>query len=237
MEISIPSSKPEELAGTLFVMGTPIGNLEDVSLRVLRLVQDVSVLLCEDTRVTSRLLSRYAIPAGGRLRAFHQHVDDAQITRCVEELQAGGSAALVTDAGTPCLSDPGWTLVNAVREAGLRVEVVPGPSALTAALSVAGVDAPRFVFLGFPPVKKGRQSFFKEAAALPLPFVLYESPYRIRKTLEVLVDVLPERRVVLARELSKVFEEVRRGTAAELLLGIPDAPKGEFVVIVEAHQE
>ncbi|MCA9375869.1 MAG: 16S rRNA (cytidine(1402)-2'-O)-methyltransferase [Candidatus Doudnabacteria bacterium] len=236
--LSLPVSDPSSLQGRLFVAATPIGNLEDVTLRLLRLLRDVDVVLCEDTRVTRKVFDRYVLPVENatgdyRLQQFHQHSLDQEVDRIVRSIQEGRSCVLVTDAGTPCISDPGWRLVDAVREANLPVEVVAGPSAVTAALSVAGLNCTTYTFLGFPPVKKGRQTFFSALAERKEVVVLYESPHRIRKTVEALAEQVGDRLVVLARELTKLHEEVLRGTPVELLEQLPEKARGEFVVIVD----
>lgn len=214
------------MRGTLSVVATPIGNLEDVTLRALRLLKEADAVAAEDTRVTRKLLAHYGIhtPLVGHARAL--------------PLLAGGKhVALVSDAGTPGVSDPGLELVARARSAGARVEAVPGPSALPAAVSVAGLRAPTFTFYGFLPVKKGREKLFREIAESERASVFYESPHRILKTLESLNRVLPDRRVGLYRELTKVYEEAILDTPAEVLGALMEDPhkqRGEFVVIVEA---
>ncbi|MDO8564391.1 MAG: 16S rRNA (cytidine(1402)-2'-O)-methyltransferase, partial [bacterium] len=171
---------------TLYIVGTPIGNLEDITLRALRVLKEVDVILCEDTRMTARLLARYEISKP--LKSYHEHSKVSRIDEIVALLEQGKDLALVTDAGTPGISDPGSLLVSKIREAlpEVKIETIPGPSALTAALSVAGVPASDFLFLGFLPHKKGRETLFKEIAASERAVVFYESPHRILKTLESL---------------------------------------------------
>ncbi|MBI2476406.1 MAG: 16S rRNA (cytidine(1402)-2'-O)-methyltransferase [Candidatus Taylorbacteria bacterium] len=227
--------------GTLFVVGTPIGNLEDVTLRALRVLKEVDVILCEDTRVTKRLLEKYQIQ-GKQLATYNDKKSGLRIEKIVELLQEGKNLALVTDAGTPGISDPGSLLVSKIREALPDVTIVPipGANAAVAALSAAGVPASDFLFLGFLPHKKGRETLFKEIAASKRTVVFYESPHRILKTLESLkthLEVSPpsERKVVIARELTKIHEEVVSGMPAELLEFFkinPEKARGEFVVIV-----
>jgi len=206
---------------------------------LLRLLRDTDMVLCEDTRVTRKLLDRYDIDSsdgngGSRLQSVHQHTDVGKIDGVVKKIAGGASALMVTDAGTPCISDPGWQLVHAALEAGVSVEAIPGPSAVTAALSIAGINCATFAFLGFPPVKKGRMTFFDALVSEERVVVLYESPHRIRKTLEAIGERMPERGVILGRELTKMYEETLRGTASELLETLSEKSKGEFVVILEA---
>ncbi len=221
---------------TLYVVGTPIGNLEDVTLRALRLLKEVDVILCEDTRVTKRLLERYEI-ADKKLLAYNEQESGVKIEKVVALLQEGKNLALVSDAGTPGISDPGSFLVQKVKEAlpGLKIESVPGPSALTAALSIAGVPVHDFVFLGFFPHKKGRETLFKEVAASERTMIFYESPHRVLKALASLEKFAPTKKVTIARELTKIHEEVKSGSAMELLEFFEknaEKVRGEFVVIV-----
>ena len=225
----------------LYVVGTPIGNLEDVTLRALRVLKEVDVILCEDTRVTKRLLDRYEI-AGKKLTSYNEQKSGINPEKVIRLLEEGKNFALVSDAGMPGISDPGSLLVQKVREAlpEVKIESVPGPSALTAALSIAGVPVHDFVFLGFLPHKKGRETLFKEIAVSERVTVFYESPHRILKTLESLQRFAPEKRSTICRELTKIHEQVISGTAAELLTYFetnPDKVRGEFVVLVtQLHQ-
>ncbi|MDE1966320.1 MAG: 16S rRNA (cytidine(1402)-2'-O)-methyltransferase [Patescibacteria group bacterium] len=222
--------------GTLSVVATPIGNLGDITLRALETLKQADVIACEDTRVTSKLLARYGIEKP--LLIYHARSGRLNTTRILSLLAEGKHVALVTDAGTPGISDPGSELISLIRANGgiARVEAIPGPSALAAALSIAGVSAAAFVFLGFLPHKKGRQTLFKEIAGEPRAVVFYESPHRIEKALESLRAALPEtREVVVCRELTKIHESVVKGTAQETAAHFaahPDEVRGEFVVIV-----
>lgn len=220
----------------LYVVATPIGNLEDLTLRARRILGEVDVIFAEDTRVSRKLLAHYDIHIP--LESLNARTEEQKIEDVLVALQDGNSIAYVTDAGTPTISDPGARLVRAVRAKGFNVFAVPGPSALTAALSVAGVPASRFLFLGFLPHKKGRETLFEEIAVSKYTTVFFESPHRILKTLTSLAAHLAEgRRVVLAKELTKIHEEVLSGAPSELLQRLteePDLQKGEFVVIVEA---
>jgi 16S rRNA (cytidine1402-2'-O)-methyltransferase len=223
--------------GVLYVVGTPIGNLEDITYRAVRIFSEVDCVLCEDTRVTGVLLKRYGIAA--TLRRYDAHASEQVHARIIEDLLAGRTMALVSDAGTPGVSDPGVELVARVREAGARVEVVPGPSAVTTAISLAGIPGNQFTFLGFVPQKKGRETFFKSLATHTQPAVFLESTHRIMKALASLGELQPAARVYLARELTKLHEELLVGSAAKLLARLEAEPvkqKGEFVVLVDTRQ-
>lgn len=214
------------MVGTLSVVATPIGNLEDITLRALRVLKEADVVACEDTRQTRKLLSHYDI-----------HTPTVTLPRITVLLAQGKHVAFVSDAGTPGVSDPGLEIAARAREAGAGIEVVPGPSALAAAVSVVGLRAPTFTFYGFLPVKKGREKLFTEIAASSRASIFYESPHRIMKCLESLGRAMPARRVGLCRELTKVHEEVLVATPAELsaqLAATPEKQRGEFVVVVEA---
>lgn len=219
----------------LYVVATPIGNLRDISLRALRILKEVDLVLCEDTRTTKRLLEHYKILKP--TISYHQHSKLSKVNYILDELKQGKNLALVSDAGTPGISDPGNRLIEGVREKlGKQVEIIPipGPSAITTALSISGLPVDKFIFLGFPPSKKKREKFFKEAANFKYPVVFYESPHRILKTLEQLNGVLTkDRKIVVCRELTKKFEIVYRGNIEEIINQLKaDKVKGEFVVIV-----
>lgn len=220
-------------SGTLSVVATPIGNLGDITLRALETLKSVSLILAEDTRVTKRLLAKYAITTP--TLSCHEHTEKKKLEGIVARLVAGESMAVVTDAGTPGLSDPGNFLVSLALEAGVSVVPIPGVSALGALVSVAGIDMREFVFLGFPPHKKGRETFFRRIAESKLPVMYYESPHRVVKNLELLEQFAPAKQIVLGRELTKMFEEVLRGSTQSVLATLAtDAKKlkGEFVIIV-----
>ncbi|MES2203258.1 MAG: 16S rRNA (cytidine(1402)-2'-O)-methyltransferase [Patescibacteria group bacterium] len=211
--------------GKLSVVATPIGNLEDITLRALRILKEAEVIACEDTRMTKKLLSHFDI-----------HTPVVGHGRVAGLLAEGKHVALVSDAGTPGVSDPGLEIVSDARAEGAQIEVIPGPSALAAAVSIAGLRAPTFAFYGFLPVKKGREKLFKEIAASDRASVFYESPHRIVKALDMLIKVMPERRIGLYRELTKIYEEAIIGTPAEVLEAlVEEKRRGEFVVIVEAE--
>lgn len=219
------------------VVATPIGNLEDITLRALRILKEADVVACEDTRTTKKLLSHYDIHTP--LTSFHAHSGKKGFAKILSLLGEGKHVALVCDAGTPGISDPGLELVSIVREQlpEVKIEAIPGPSALAAALSIAGLRAASFTFYGFLPLKKGRETLFKEIAASERASVLYESPHRIVKALESLKKFLPAgRRIGVYRELTKMHEEALVGSPDELLQTLrvdSNHQRGEFVVIME----
>ena len=217
--------------GTLFVVATPIGNLEDITLRALRILKEVDLIACEDTRITKHLLERYQIDKP--TISYHQHSKVGKIDFLIEKLKAGKNIAIVSDAGTPGISDPGGLLVQATANERIKIETIPGPSAVTAALSISGLPTDRFLFLGFLPHKKGRETLIKEIIDSKYPVVFYESVHRIIKALEQLNAANLEREVVVCRELTKKFETVYRGKVADVLKQLQaDEVKGEFVVVV-----
>ena len=219
------------MAGILYVVATPIGNLEDVTLRALRILREVSLIAAEDTRRTARLLQHYSIST--RTTSLHEHNEREKGPKLIDRLKAGESIALVSDAGTPLISDPGQMLVAAARQAGLRVESIPGPSAVMAALSSSGLPVPEFVFLGFPPTRsKDRKMWLDGVAAEKRLVVFFEAPHRIRKTLADLGKVIGlDRSIGIARELTKTHEElVVRPISGHLLHFLE--PKGEFTVLL-----
>lgn len=225
-------------SGTLYIVATPIGNLGDITLRALEVLRKVDLVLCEDTRVTSKLLHHYEIKVP--TRSFHQHSSDSKMEMVASLLEEGKNIALVTDAGTPGLSDPGGRLVEAVRESlsqAARIESVPGPSALAAALSISGWNLDRFLFLGFLPHKKGRQTKIKEIVASEYPVILYESKHRILKLLQELEKAGGEKmKVALARELTKKHESFYQGSPLVVRRELEKTPadtKGEFVVMIK----
>jgi 16S rRNA (cytidine1402-2'-O)-methyltransferase len=228
---------PPLTPGTLYLVATPIGNLEDITLRALRTLKECDVVAAEDTRRTGQLLKHFDISKP--LLSYFQFNEAKRSEEIIERLRRGEKIALVTDAGSPGISDPGERVVRAARVAGLRVESVPGPCALVAALTAGGLPTDEFHFIGFLPHKSGQRR--KQLEALQVfsgTLVLYESPYRIEKLLTELADVFPKRQVVLARELTKKFEEFLRGTAAELLeVAKKRSLKGEFVVMVGGPDE
>lgn len=217
---------------TLFVVATPIGNLEDVSARALRVLSEVTAIAAEDTRVTSRLLARYAIRKP--MISYRAPVERRGLPRILDALEAG-DVALVSDAGTPSVSDPGQQLVAAAWAAGHRVVPIPGPSSVTAALSVAGYGGLGFTFLGYLPRKPGEMRRLLGGLGAR-PAVAFESPYRIRRSLALVAEVLPDRHITVTRELTKVHEEVLRGTASAVIAALGDRARGEFTLVIDGDR-
>ncbi len=221
----------------LYIIATPIGNLEDITLRAIRILGEVDAILCEDTRMTAKLLQKYDIQK--TLISYHSHSKLSKVEKVFELLEEGKNLALVSDAGTPCISDPGVMLVAQVREKfGNDVQVIPipGPSAVISALSASGLPSSEFLFLGFLPHKKGRETLFKEIAVSERTIAFYESPHRILKALESLQKFAPGKKIVIARELTKIYEEFISGTPSEILAHFEshkDTIRGEFVVMVD----
>lgn len=236
--MSIPSeierALPALVPGTLYLVATPIGNLEDITLRAIRVLRECDVIAAEDTRRTGQLLKHLGIVKP--MVSYHHFNEARRGSEILDRLGRGEKVALVTDAGTPGVSDPGERVVRAARSAGLRVESVPGPCALVAALTASGLPTEEFHFVGFLPHKSGqRRKELERLKLLPGTLVLYESPFRIEKLMGELVEVIPDRTVVLARELTKKFEEFLRGTPPELFgLLAKRSLKGEFVVLIDA---
>jgi 16S rRNA (cytidine1402-2'-O)-methyltransferase len=217
----------------LAVCATPIGNLEDVTLRVLDELRAAELVLCEDTRRTRILLDRHGIRA--RLLSYHQHNEARRTAELLPRLEAGERMALVSDAGMPGISDPGARLISAAVEAGVSVTVLPGPSAVETALVASALVGERYQFVGYlPRGERTLVALWRELARWPWPVVAFESPQRLPRTLESLAAVLPEREVAVCRELTKAFEEVVRGTAAEVAARFPEPPKGEIVLVLGA---
>ncbi len=233
---------------SFYIVPTPIGNLEDITLRAIRVLKECDLILCEDTRVTRKLLNHYDIKT--QTRSYHAQSKLTKIDGIIEELREGKNIALVSDAGTPAISDPGSLLIKRIRESlggptsklaeevrplGIEIISLPGPSALTAAHAASGVVGGEFVFLGFLPHKKGRETLFKEIADAARPYIFYESPHRLLKCLESLEKFAPTKRVFVAKEISKIFEEYFAGSPKEILdifRANLDKLRGEFVIIV-----
>ncbi len=228
--------------GILYIVATPIGNLEDFTFRALKILQGADLILCEDTRVTRKLLAHYKIEKP--LLSYHQHSQENVKEKIFQFLSVGKNLALVCDAGTPGISDPGNELVAYLlgyseRSRTIRIVPIPGSSALTALASIAGVPMDKFLFLGYPPHKKGRKKFFEEVASSPYPVIMYESPHRILKTLRELNEILRKvavaknHSIVVGRELTKQFETVYRGSLDDVLKQLEkEKPRGEFVIVV-----
>jgi 16S rRNA (cytidine1402-2'-O)-methyltransferase len=223
------------MLGKLYIVATPIGNLKDITFHAIEILKMVDLILCEDTRVTRRLLEHYQIYKP--TVSFHQHSAPAKFKEVIKELTLGKNIALVTDAGTPGISDPGNLLVEKLVAGALpfAVNPIPGPSAVTAVLSISGFPTDKFYFAGFPPHKNKRQKFFKELAARGETVIFYESSHRIKKCLKELGAILnPKAKIVIGRELTKQFESIYRGTIEEILkMDIPE--KGEFVIVISKN--
>ena len=221
------------MPGKLFIVPTPIGNLADMTFRAVEVLKAVDLILAEDTRTTAKLLSHFEINTSAR--SYHLHNEHRATNAIVAQLEQGNTYALVSDAGTPAISDPGFMLVRACLQAGIEVECLPGATAFVPALVQSGFPTDRFLFIGFLPHKKGRQTRMQEIAASQDTVVCYESPHRMVKTLTQLVEFCgPDRQVSVSREISKRFGETVNGTASEVLSHFTEnAPKGEFVVVIQ----
>jgi len=227
----------------LYITATPIGNLEDITFRALRILKEVDFVLCEDTRVTRKLLEKYEIKTP--TVSYHSFSGKYKVDKILDLLEQGKNLALVSDAGTPTISDPGFQLVAEVKEkmgGKIKIISIPGPSAVVSALSVSGLPADQFLFLGFLPHKKGKQTLLKEIVNSKRTAVFYESPHRVMKTLELLKNQLEEvnqdktRKIAVVKELTKIYEEVISGTTLEVLQFLKENPtkvKGEFVFVIQ----
>lgn len=216
------------MTGTLFIVATPIGNLEDVTVRALRILKEVDLIACEDTRHTRKLLSHYQISRP--TISYHEHNEHSRAGELIARLEAGANIALVSDAGTPLVSDPGLRLVREAIEQGIAVVPIPGASALTAGIAASGLPTDQFAFGGFLPSKRtARRARLAELAALPMTIVFYEAPHRVRQSLADARELLGERLVVIARELTKIHEEFIRGSLPDVEL--PDSTRGEIVLL------
>lgn len=225
------------MPGKLYLVPTPIGNLEDITLRALRILKEANGVLAEDTRTSGNLLKHFAISKP--MTAFHAHNEHKALQSIIQRLLSGEVLALVSDAGTPGISDPGFLLARACRENDIPVECLPGPTALIPALVQSGFPSDRFVFEGFLPHQKGRQKRLLALAGEERSIIFYESPYRVLKALEEMSNIFgPERQISVSRELSKKFEETVRGTLAEVLAHFTaHPPKGEFVIVVAGKSD
>ena len=226
-----PSSKSAP-TGILYVVATPLGNLQDISQRAIEVLKQVDLVAAEDTRRSRQLLSHFGIST--QMESYHDDSGTAKPQRIVEQLMAGKRVALLSDSGTPAVSDPGAELVRQVLNRGMKVVPIPGPSAVTAAFSVAGISASGFLFAGYPPRKASeKRQFLEEIAAHSRPVVLYEAPHRVADTLQLLAEICPQRQIVLARELTKLHEEIRYGPVGEIAQAISgEEPRGEFTLVL-----
>ena len=217
----------------LAVCATPIGNLDDVTLRVLEELRSAEIVLCEDTRHTAGLLERHGIAAAGRLRSYHQHNEAARVAEFLPLLEAGARVALVSDAGLPTINDPGTRLIEAALERAIPVTVLPGPSAVETALAASGLAGDQYRFVGYLPRRAAeRDALWSEVASWPHPVVAFESPRRLPAALASLAAALPTREVAVCRELTKRFEEIARGPASEVAARFVDPPKGEITIVL-----
>ena len=222
--------------GKLYIVATPIGNLADMTFRAVEILKSVDCILCEDTRTTKKLLDHYQIQ--NKTMSFHSHSKLARVNDIIAMLTEGKSLALVSDAGTPCISDPGVMLIAEIKKQlgdDMIITPIPGASALISALSASGLPAHEFSWKGFVPHKKGRETFFKDVRDTETTVIFYESVHRFMKTMESLSNVIPERKVVVAREITKMFEEFKKGTVTEVFeyyTQNPDKVRGEFVIMV-----
>ncbi len=222
--------------GKLYIVATPIGNMADMTFRAVEILKSVDYILCEDTRTTKKLLNHYGIQ--NKTISFHTHSGLAKVSDIKDIIREGKNLALVSDAGTPCISDPGVMLVAELqKEFGddIVISPIPGASALVSALSASGLPAHEFSWKGFVPHKKGRETFFNEIAETETTVIFYESVHRFIKTLQSLVEIIPDRKMVVAREITKMFEEFKKGTVTEIFdyySQNPDKIRGEFVIMI-----
>jgi 16S rRNA (cytidine1402-2'-O)-methyltransferase len=220
--------------GKLYLVATPIGNLGDITLRALETLRQVDLVASEDTRHTGLLLKHFEISKPQI--AFHEHNERQAAPRIIELLEEGKSVAVVTSAGTPGISDPGFVLVREAVNADIEVTAIPGPAAFVMALVLSGLPVHSFTFRGFPPHKPGQRRHFLEADQdSPYTLIYYESPFRLRKLLQDALEIFGDRPAAIAKELTKLYESVRRGTLSELLANLEETPKGEYVVLIAGH--
>jgi 16S rRNA (cytidine1402-2'-O)-methyltransferase len=223
--------------GTLYVIATPIGNMEDISARALRIMSEVDVLACEDTRMTRRIFERHELPRPDRIIAYHEHNEAKAAPGIVALLQEGHTVGLCTDGGYPGISDPGYRVIAACAEADITIEIIPGPSAVPTALLVSGLSTSSYTFKGFPPRKSGqRQRFLAEDGDVPHTLVLFESPYRVGKLLADALIALGDRKAAVCVELTKKFENIHRGYISDLAEAFADKKvKGEVTVVIAGN--
>ncbi len=226
------------MIGKLFVVSTPIGNLEDITLRAVSVLKDCDVIACEDTRTTKKLLARYGVETN--LTSYHEHNEVEKSQKLLEKLKDGKDVALVSDAGTPSVSDPGWRLVNLSIGNNIEVVPIPGPSAVLSALVVSGLPTDSFLFLGFFPKTIGnRKELLKDVKRYPYTLVFYESAKRLSRTLSLMLEILGDRNICVAREMTKLYEEVLRGSLSEVISVLSEREnlKGEVTVVVEGSRD
>ena len=222
--------------GKLFVVGTPIGNLADITYRAIDVLSNVEFIFAEDTRVSKKLLNHYSIDK--KIYSYHDYSRDSEVVHLINILVDGSNAALISDAGTPTISDPGYRLIRQCIKKGIDVIPIPGPSAVTAALSVAGLPSDSFTFIGFLPQKKGRVKKIEQLNDIENTIIVFESPHRILKTLNQFLEILGNRQVVIGRELTKLYEEIIRGNLKEVIQRISDKSlKGEIVIMIGKNDD
>ncbi len=222
--------------GKLFVVGTPIGNLADITYRAIDVLNNVEFIFAEDTRVSKKLLNHYSIDK--KIYSYHDYSRDSEVINLINILVDGSNVALISDAGTPTISDPGYRLIRKCIKKGIDVIPIPGPSAVTAALSVAGLPSDSFTFIGFLPQKKGRVKKIEQLNDIENTIIVFESPHRILKTLNQFLEILGNRQVVIGRELTKLYEEIIRGNLKEIIQRISDKSlKGEIVIMIGKNDD
>lgn len=222
-----------KIKGTLYIVPTPIGNLEDITFRAVKILSEVDIIACEDTRHSGQLLKHLRITPK-KLESYFEHNEKEKSKFLVEQMKLGKSIALISNAGTPCISDPGYKIVQEAIAAGIKIISLPGATAFVCAITASGMPSSSFAFFGFPPQKKGRKTFLEEVASYKIPVIIYESPYKIKKLLDELASLgCGERNCCIAREISKIHEEYLRGTVMELRDYFSSKePKGEFILIL-----
>lgn len=222
--------------GSIYVVSTPIGNLADISLRAIDILKTVDLIACEDTRQTSKILNHYKIK--NKMTPYHDHNKEYKTSSLIDLIKKGNSIALVSDAGTPGISDPGFYLIREAIKNDINISPIPGPSALTAAALASGMEIDRFFFEGYLPRKKGRLKRLKELAAYKVTIVIFEGPHRVLRSLRDLRDTLGDRKAAIGRELTKVHEEFIRGNLSDLIANFSERkPKGEFVILIEGNKK
>jgi len=222
-------------AGAIYVVSTPIGNLGDISLRAIEILKTVDLIACEDTRQTSKILKHYDIK--NKMTPYHDHNKEYKTPSLIELIKKGKSIALVSDAGTPAISDPGFYLIREAIKNDVRISPIPGPSALTAAAVASGMEIDRFIFEGYLPRKKGRVRRLKELAAYKVTIVIFEGPHRLLRSLRDLREALGDRKAAIGREMTKLNEEFIRGNLSDLIVNFSARkPKGEFVILIEGNK-
>ncbi|MCL2039360.1 MAG: 16S rRNA (cytidine(1402)-2'-O)-methyltransferase [Bacteroidetes bacterium] len=221
----------------LYIVPTPIGNLKDITLRALEVLKNVDIIACEDTRRSGLLLKSLDISSKNRLRSYHDYNEGTKTIQIINEIKNGKSVALISDAGTPCISDPGYKLVSSAKENNIKIVSLPGPTALITALVTSGMAVHNFTFIGFPPAKKGRQTFIKDVVNAENTTILYESSHKILKLIKEIAELDSNRNIFISREITKIYEEhISFNTSSFLKNEINIVEKGEFVVIIEGKK-